>query len=155
MAKHLRCYVSLCSGAADAISRALPMALLTMGTRTTGATDAISIALPMAAIDYCLFPYYRRGGCDLDEARWARHAALPRRGGLVLSRPAREAPPHRLRSRSGARGHGGARRQVARYHPYGSPLQARGLAGGREGAGSVVWNYVRASLSATQGVRCA
>ena len=50
MAKHLRCYVSLCSGAADAISIALgmallTMALLTMALLTAGAADAISMKL--------------------------------------------------------------------------------------------------------------
>ena len=36
MAKHLRCYVSLCSGAADAISVALAMAtLVSMKLRST------------------------------------------------------------------------------------------------------------------------
>ena len=36
MAKHLRCYVSLCSGAADAISVALAMAtLISMKLRST------------------------------------------------------------------------------------------------------------------------
>eukprot|EP00964_Phaeocystis_antarctica_P047002 scaffold27185_cov55-Phaeocystis_antarctica.AAC.1 len=43
MAKHLRCYVSLCSGAADAISVALAMAtLVSMKLR---AADAISMKL--------------------------------------------------------------------------------------------------------------
>ena len=45
MAKHLRCYVSLCSGAADAISIALGVALLTMALLTAGAADAISVKL--------------------------------------------------------------------------------------------------------------
>ena len=45
MAKHLRCYVSLCSGAADAISIALGIALLTMALLTAGAADAISVKL--------------------------------------------------------------------------------------------------------------
>ena len=38
----------------------------------------------MAMLTVALYTYYRCSRCHLNEARWARHAALPRLRGLLV-----------------------------------------------------------------------